>query len=95
MDNFRSMINFQDVEELMELAPEKDGKAYAYLLNILAPDHCNPSMLDTKDPKDRVRVILDHAERASAILKRVCDFGFSLILRFLSGVLFIHRNILP
>ncbi|KAB5524702.1 hypothetical protein DKX38_022451 [Salix brachista] len=103
MDNFRSMINFQDVEELMELAPEKvflkwmnfhpkkagyekpvltfssdlkvyghfsrDGKAYAYLLNILAPDHCNPSMLDTKDPKERARVILDHAERESAILK--------------------------
>ncbi|KAB5524666.1 hypothetical protein DKX38_022415 [Salix brachista] len=46
-----------------------DGKAYAYLLNILAPDHCNPSMLDTKDPKERARVILDHAERESAILK--------------------------
>ncbi|KAJ6371532.1 hypothetical protein OIU77_001942 [Salix suchowensis] len=87
----------KDVEELMELAPEKvflkwmnfhpkkagyekpvltfssdlkDGKAYAYLLNILAPDHCNPSMLDTKDPKERARVILDHAERESAILKR-------------------------
>uniref|UniRef100_A0A6N2N5R6 Uncharacterized protein n=1 Tax=Salix viminalis TaxID=40686 RepID=A0A6N2N5R6_SALVM len=51
------------------MAIDPDGKAYAYLLNILAPDHCNPSMLDTKDPKDRARVILDHAERASAILK--------------------------
>uniref|UniRef100_A0A6N2N1W4 RSE1/DDB1/CPSF1 C-terminal domain-containing protein n=1 Tax=Salix viminalis TaxID=40686 RepID=A0A6N2N1W4_SALVM len=60
-----------------DLVGGRDGKAYAYLLNILAPDHCNPSMLDTKDPKDRARVILDHAERASAILKRRYDNLFS------------------
>ncbi|KAJ6677483.1 FIMBRIN-4-LIKE [Salix purpurea] len=92
----------KDVEELMELAPEKvflkwmnfhpkkagyekpvltfssdlkDGKVYAYLLHILAPDHCNPSMLDTKDPKERAGVILDHAERESAILNRCAVLG--------------------
>ncbi|KAF9684254.1 hypothetical protein SADUNF_Sadunf04G0098800 [Salix dunnii] len=42
---------------------DEDGKDYAYLLDILAPDHCNPSMLDTKDPKERTRVIRDHAEQ--------------------------------
>ncbi|CAK7324560.1 unnamed protein product [Dovyalis caffra] len=41
----------------------KDGKAYAYLLNVLAPEHCNPSTLDTKDPKERAELVLDHAER--------------------------------
>ncbi|KAJ6677484.1 FIMBRIN-4-LIKE [Salix purpurea] len=113
----------KDVEELMELAPEKvflkwmnfhpkkagyekpvltfssdlkDGKAYAYLLNILAPDHCNPSMLDTKDPKERARVILDHAERESAILKRalfeVGISGFFFFHGLRSGVFAIQAN---
>ncbi|CAI0379263.1 unnamed protein product [Linum tenue] len=26
----------------------KDGRAYAYLLNVLAPEHCNPATLDAK-----------------------------------------------
>ncbi|KAJ6423764.1 hypothetical protein OIU84_024690 [Salix udensis] len=41
----------------------KDGKAYAYLLNVLAPEHCSPSTLDSKDPTERARLVLDHAER--------------------------------
>ncbi|KAK4278386.1 hypothetical protein QN277_016239 [Acacia crassicarpa] len=41
----------------------KDGRAYAYLLNVLAPEHCNPSTLDTKDPIQRAELVLDHAER--------------------------------
>uniref|UniRef100_A0A2N9GZU7 Calponin-homology (CH) domain-containing protein n=1 Tax=Fagus sylvatica TaxID=28930 RepID=A0A2N9GZU7_FAGSY len=41
----------------------KNGEAYAYLLNVLAPEHCNPSTLDTKDPQERAKLILDHAER--------------------------------
>ncbi|KAL0000686.1 hypothetical protein SO802_014467 [Lithocarpus litseifolius] len=41
----------------------KSGEAYAYLLNVLAPEHCNPSTLDTKDPQERAKLILDHAER--------------------------------
>ncbi|KAB5516242.1 hypothetical protein DKX38_026890 [Salix brachista] len=31
-------------------------------------------MLDTKDPKEKARVILDHAERESAILNRIDSF---------------------
>ncbi|KAG2682425.1 hypothetical protein I3843_11G191400 [Carya illinoinensis] len=41
----------------------KDGEAYAYLLNVLAPEHCSPTTLDAKDPTERAKLILDHAER--------------------------------
>ncbi|GAV87259.1 CH domain-containing protein [Cephalotus follicularis] len=41
----------------------KDGEAYAYLLNVLAPEHCNPSTLDTKDASERAKLVLDHAEK--------------------------------
>ncbi|EEF46538.1 fimbrin-1 [Ricinus communis] len=41
----------------------KDGKAYAYLLNVLAPEHCNPATLDAKDFTERAKLVLDHAER--------------------------------
>ncbi|XP_051125450.1 fimbrin-1 isoform X2 [Andrographis paniculata] len=41
----------------------KDGEAYTYLLNVLAPEHCNPATLDTKDPTERANMILDHAEK--------------------------------
>ncbi|XVE80461.1 hypothetical protein DITRI_Ditri14bG0141500 [Diplodiscus trichospermus] len=41
----------------------KDAKAYAYLLNVLAPEHCNPLTLDAKDAVERAKLVLDHAER--------------------------------
>ncbi|KAM7279920.1 hypothetical protein ACFE04_007054 [Oxalis oulophora] len=41
----------------------KDGEAYAYLLNILAPEHSSPKTLGTKDPTERAKLILDHAEK--------------------------------
>uniref|UniRef100_A0A7N0U253 Calponin-homology (CH) domain-containing protein n=1 Tax=Kalanchoe fedtschenkoi TaxID=63787 RepID=A0A7N0U253_KALFE len=41
----------------------KDGEAYAYLLNVLAPEHCNPATLDVKDPVERAKLVLDHAEK--------------------------------
>ncbi|GLU23853.1 hypothetical protein SLE2022_398290 [Rubroshorea leprosula] len=41
----------------------KDAKAFAYLLNVLAPEHCNPSTLDTKDPTEKANMVLDHAEK--------------------------------
>lgn len=40
----------------------QDGEAYAYLLNVLAPEHCNPATLDAK-PDERAKLVLDHAER--------------------------------
>lgn len=41
----------------------KDAEAYAYLLNVLAPEHCNPAMLDTTDPYERADLVLEHAEK--------------------------------
>ena len=42
---------------------KQDGEAYAYLLNVLAPEHCSPTTLDAKDPSERAKLVLDHAER--------------------------------
>lgn len=41
----------------------KDGEAYAYLLNVLAPEHGSPATLDAKDPVSRADLVLDHAEK--------------------------------
>ncbi|XP_047334679.1 fimbrin-1-like [Impatiens glandulifera] len=41
----------------------KDGEAYAYLLNVLAPEHCNPATLDVKDSTERANMVLEHAEK--------------------------------
>lgn len=41
----------------------QDGEAYAYLLNVLAPEHCSPSTLAAKDPYERAKLVLEHAER--------------------------------
>lgn len=41
----------------------KDGEAYAYLLNVLSPEHCSPDTLDAKDPTERAKLVLDHAEK--------------------------------
>ncbi|XP_075522991.1 fimbrin-1-like [Primulina tabacum] len=41
----------------------KDGEAYAYLLNVLAPEHCDPTTLDAKDPTERANLVLEHAEK--------------------------------
>ncbi|KAK2987063.1 hypothetical protein RJ640_004789 [Escallonia rubra] len=41
----------------------KDGEAYAYLLNVLAPEHCSTATLDVKDPAERANLVLEHAER--------------------------------
>lgn len=41
----------------------QDGEAYAYLLNVLAPEHGTTSIMDTKDPSERANLILEHAER--------------------------------
>jgi len=41
----------------------QDGVAYSYLLNVLAPEHCSPATLDAKDPAERAKLVLDHAEK--------------------------------
>ncbi|XP_057540488.1 fimbrin-1-like [Amaranthus tricolor] len=49
----------------------KDSKAYTYLLNVVAPEHCDPATIDAKDPIDRANLVLDHAERMGC--KRYLD----------------------
>ncbi|GAB2296002.1 Fimbrin-3 [Dionaea muscipula] len=41
----------------------QDDEAYAYLLNVLAREYCDPATLDAKDPFERENLVLDHAER--------------------------------
>ncbi|PSR86305.1 Fimbrin-2 like [Actinidia chinensis var. chinensis] len=41
----------------------KDAEAYAHLLNVLAPEHSNPSTLAAKDPLERANLVLEHADK--------------------------------
>lgn len=41
----------------------QDAQAYSYLLNVLAPEHCDPDTLDAKDPLEKAELVLNHAER--------------------------------
>ncbi|KAJ7963710.1 putative Fimbrin [Quillaja saponaria] len=73
----------------------KDGEAYAYLLNVLAPEYCNPSTLDTKDPTGRAKLVLDHAERMDCkrylTPKDIVDGSSNLNLAFVAQI-FHQRN---
>ncbi|XP_039032331.1 fimbrin-5-like [Hibiscus syriacus] len=73
----------------------KDAKAYAYLLNMLAPEHGNKLTLETKDPIERATLVLEHAERLGC--KRylnpqdIVEGSSNLNLAFLAHI-FHHRN---
>lgn len=41
----------------------QDAKAYAFLLNVLAPEHCDPATLNVEDDLERANMVLEHAER--------------------------------
>ena len=41
----------------------KDGEAYAYLLNALAPEHDSGGTLQSNDPAERAKLVLEHAEK--------------------------------
>ncbi|KAF8410810.1 hypothetical protein HHK36_003347 [Tetracentron sinense] len=73
----------------------KDGEAYAFLLNVLAPEHCSPSTLDTKDPTERANLILEHAERMNCkrylTPKDIVEGSPNLNLAFVAQV-FHQRN---
>ncbi|KAI3976127.1 hypothetical protein MKX01_006643 [Papaver californicum] len=73
----------------------KDGEAYAYLLNVLAPEFCNPTTLETRDPIQRAQMVLDHAEKMNCkryiTPKDIVDGSTNLNLAFVAHV-FHHRN---
>ncbi|KAF3774582.1 Fimbrin-5 [Nymphaea thermarum] len=73
----------------------KDGEAYAFLLNVLAPEHCNPAALDAKDPSERANMVLEHAERMDCkrylTPKDIVEGSPNLNLAFVARI-FHHRN---
>ncbi|CDP13763.1 unnamed protein product [Coffea canephora] len=73
----------------------KDGEAYAYLLNVLAPEHCSPATLDAKDPVQRANLVLDHAERMDCkrylTPKDIVEGSTNLNLAFVAQI-FHQRN---
>uniref|UniRef100_A0A7N0ZYZ3 Calponin-homology (CH) domain-containing protein n=1 Tax=Kalanchoe fedtschenkoi TaxID=63787 RepID=A0A7N0ZYZ3_KALFE len=73
----------------------KDAEAYAYLLNVLAPEHCSTATLDTKDPFQRAKLVLDHAERMNCkryiTPKDIIEGSPNLNLAFIAQ-LFQQRN---
>ncbi|XVF21284.1 hypothetical protein REPUB_Repub12eG0077100 [Reevesia pubescens] len=73
----------------------KDAEAYAHLLNVLAPEHSNPSTLAVKDPLQRAKLVLEHADRMGCkrylTAKDIVDGSPNLNLAFVAHI-FQHRN---
>ncbi|GAB2220773.1 hypothetical protein Droror1_Dr00008445 [Drosera rotundifolia] len=73
----------------------KDGEAYAHLLNVLAPEHSNPSTLTVKDHLERAKLVLEHADRMGCkrylTAKDIVEGSPNLNLAFVAHI-FQHRN---
>ncbi|XP_022771704.1 fimbrin-5-like isoform X2 [Durio zibethinus] len=73
----------------------KDGEAYAYLLNALAPEHSTLSTLDSKDPTERANLVLEQAEKLDCkrylTPKDIVEGSPNLNLAFVAQI-FQHRN---
>ncbi|XP_062081096.1 fimbrin-2 [Humulus lupulus] len=73
----------------------KDAEAYAHLLNVLAPEHSKPSALAAKDPFERAKLVLAHADRMGCrrylTAKDIVEGSPNLNLAFVAHV-FQHRN---
>ncbi|KAK4419722.1 Fimbrin-2 [Sesamum alatum] len=73
----------------------KDAEAYAHLLNVLAPEHSNPSTLTVKDPLERAKFVLEHADKMGCkrylTAKDIVDGSPNLNLAFVAHI-FQHRN---
>lgn len=71
----RSVKSFYDIDDIFRNANAKDfimvyrmmylqdGEAYAYLLSALAPEHSSTTMIETTDPKERAKKVLETAEK--------------------------------
>ncbi|GAB4841511.1 Fimbrin-2 [Ancistrocladus abbreviatus] len=73
----------------------KDAEAYAHLLNVLAPEHSNPSTLTVKDPLERAKLVLEHADKMGCkrylTAKDIVEGSPNLNLAFVAHI-FQHRN---
>ncbi|THU48571.1 hypothetical protein C4D60_Mb06t00390 [Musa balbisiana] len=73
----------------------KDGEAYAYLLNALAPEHSSSATLEIKDPGERAKRVIEQAEKldCKSFLnpKDIVEGSPNLNLAFVAQI-FQHRN---
>ncbi|CAO2812798.1 unnamed protein product [Amaranthus hypochondriacus] len=73
----------------------KDGEAYAHLLNVLAPEHSTTTTLETKDPTQRAKLIVEQAEKLDCQKyispKDIVEGSTNLNLTFVAQI-FQHRN---
>ncbi|KAK9088036.1 hypothetical protein Syun_030430 [Stephania yunnanensis] len=73
----------------------KDGEAYSHLLNILAPEHKNPSTLSVKNLLERAKLILEHADKMGCrrylTPSDIVEGSPNLNLAFVAHI-FQHRN---
>ncbi|OMO55443.1 hypothetical protein COLO4_35985 [Corchorus olitorius] len=73
----------------------KDGEAYTYLLNALAPELSSPAALDVKDPTERANMVLEQAEKLDCkrylTSKDIVEGSTNLNLAFVAQI-FQHRN---
>lgn len=73
----------------------KDGEAYAYLLNSLAPEISTHTTLDTKDPTERANLVLEQAEKLDCkryiSAKDIVEGSANLNLAFVAQI-FQQRN---
>ncbi|KAH9794127.1 fimbrin-2 [Citrus sinensis] len=89
-------LNLKKTPQLLQLVDDsKDGEAYANLLNVLAPEHSNPSTLAVKNPLQRAKLILEHADRMGCrrylTAKDIVEGSPNLNLAFVAHI-FQHRN---
>lgn len=72
----------------------QDGEAYAYLLNVLAPEHTNPSTLVVRDAFKRATLVLEHADKMGCkrylTAKDIVEGSPNLNLAFVAHI-FQHR----
>lgn len=73
----------------------KDGEAYAYLLSALAPEHSSTTMIETSDPKERAKKVLETAEKLDCTRyvtsKDIVEGSANLNLAFVAQI-FQQRN---
>uniref|UniRef100_A0A0E0K1P8 Calponin-homology (CH) domain-containing protein n=1 Tax=Oryza punctata TaxID=4537 RepID=A0A0E0K1P8_ORYPU len=72
-----------------------DGEAYAYLLNTLAPELSSATMIETSDPNERAKKVLETAEKLECTRyvtsKDIVEGSANLNLAFVAQI-FHHRN---
>ena len=73
----------------------QDGEAYAHLLNVLAPEHSHQSTLAAKNPLERAKLVLEHADRMGCkrylTAKDIVEGSPNLNLAFVAHI-FQHRG---